>query len=330
VRQLGWALAAAVLALALAVRAVAAGTGDLGPDDLALYEERSYGTDLPDWYGRQPFFLLWSLGDGQAFVTLAVDLDLDEAAIGLANPVYRFSRVGYSWLGRLFALGQKDLVPIGLLATNVVSLVVLTLWLFSLRGDMGWWPLLGLANPALYIAFASDTAELLGVTLATLALTAPPGLIGWASAAALGATRPELATVLPAAVRPFYRVLLTGMVALGVRVVGVLAMGPEGSIFGGGSIGWPLVGYLETWRGSLVPSVAGSAVFLLTSLLTIYVGVTRRRGVERLAWVLTASLMLVLTPNVSRRPGNYLRAAAPLWLLWTIPTSRSTKRQSAA
>lgn len=315
--RLRWLVVVATIALALMVRTVLINGADLGPDDLARYEQRAYGVDLPDWYGRQPFFLYWSLGDGQAFVTMATDLGLDGPVQGFADPVYRYSRVGYSWLGRAFALGQAEFVPVGLFAINVAALGALAAWLGKKRDQLGWRVVLGLASPALYVAFASDTSELVGVALASVALFADRG--GTWAAATLGAVRPELAPVLLASNRPWYRAAAAGGVAAGVRLAGGFAMDWKGSVFGGGSIGWPIAGYLEAWRHSTIWSVLGSAAFLVATLLTLYVGTTRRKAAERLAWLATGGLLLLLVPQVVQRPGNYLRAAAPLILLWTIP-----------
>jgi hypothetical protein len=317
--RLRWLLVVATIALALMVRTVLINGADLGPDDLARYEQRAYGVDLPDWYGRKPFFLYWSLGDGQAFVTMATDLGLDGPVQGLADPVYRYSRVGYSWLGRVFALGQAHLVPVGLFVVNVAALGGLAFWLGKKRKELGWRVVLGLASPALYVAFASDTSELVGVALTSFALFADRG--GTWAAAALGVVRPELAPVLLASNRPWLRAAAAGSVAAVARLVGGLAMDWKGSVFGGGSIGWPIAGYLEAWRHSTVLTALGSAAFLVATVLTLYVGATRRTGVARLAWLAIGGLSLLLAPQVVQLPGNYLRTAAPLVLLWTIPSS---------
>jgi len=324
VRLPGWLVAVLVVFFALVLRGVAAGQSDLSPDDLALYERRSYGVDLPDWYGRHPYFLTWSLGDGQAFVTMAADLNLDGAVTGLANPVYRYSRVGFSWLGRALALGQTDWIPLGLFAVNVIALAALAVRLAAMQDRYGMGPLLGLLNPALYIAFATDTAELLGVTLAVWAMTSPPGRSARWLAAGLGATRPELSTALAASAAGISLWIPAGVVVVLMRVVGVLALGTEGSVASGGSLSWPLMGYVEAWRRSRLPVALGSAGLLLAAAVTIYLGLRRYEGGARLAWVASGSLLLILSPLVLLRPANYLRAAAALPLLWsTGQTARS-------
>ena len=137
---------------------------DLGPADLQRFESLS-GVDLPDAYGDLPFFLLWTRGDGQAYVTLASDLDLQGPAQRLLLPSYRYTRVGYAWMGRVFALGRVDLIPVGLMLVNLTALAgigALTAKLVQLYGERSY---LLLLNPGLYVGFATDTAEPLGLLL---------------------------------------------------------------------------------------------------------------------------------------------------------------------
>ena len=166
----------AVLIIGLGVRFAMVRTAEppLSAADLARFEE-TYGLDLPTWYESTPFFLLWSRGDGQAFVALASDLDLSGPARELAVPVYRFSRAGYAWLGRLAALGRPGWVPVGLMMVNALALLAVGAMASVMAQRRGPVSYMLAANPALYVGFASDTAEPLGIALLTAALVASTG-----------------------------------------------------------------------------------------------------------------------------------------------------------
>ncbi len=311
-----------VLGAGLVVRVALVRTAspDLSPVDLHRFEE-IYGLDLPEWYGNSPFFLLWSRGDGQAFVALASDLDLNGPARELAVPAYRFSRVGYAWLGRLAALGRTAWVPVGLMLVNAAALI--TVGMISSAFARRWGPshYLLAANPAIFVGFAADTAEPLGVALLMVALVASTG--GGASFAAglLGAVRPSLATALPLRRRNLPALFVTFVVmVLALRFVGIAAFG-SGPI-PPSTIVIPFAGYLEVWR--LLP--AGSSLItgipLIAAVATIYVGLTKKTGGVRVSWAATGMLVLMFGPFVLEHPVNWIRAAAALPVLWSMPPRR--------
>ena len=108
----------------LGFRSVLTARTDLGPTDLERFESQS-GVDLPDVYGQMPFFLLWTRGDGQAYVTMAADLDVKGPTQNLLLPSYRYTRVGYAWFGRVAALGRVAWVPVGLMLVNLAALTAI-------------------------------------------------------------------------------------------------------------------------------------------------------------------------------------------------------------
>ncbi|HSJ27398.1 MAG TPA: hypothetical protein VLB67_04260, partial [Acidimicrobiia bacterium] len=168
---------------------------DFGAGDLVLYEQRPYGIDLPDGYAERPFWMTWSRGDGQAYVTLAADPWAQEQALGLRVTLYRYSRIGYSWAALLAVGGQAHLVPYGLFVVNVLSLAALG-WIVGRNlGAWGARSIILLAVPGALIATATDTAEAFGLALATLALVLPAAG-GVVSAFFLGIVRPDFATAL--------------------------------------------------------------------------------------------------------------------------------------
>ena len=289
----------------------------LTQDDLRRFE-RTFDLDLPGWYEDHPFFLRWTRGDGQAFVALASDLDLDGAAQELAVPVYRYARVGYAWLGRVAALGRVSLVPIGLMAVNALALLTLGVLTSHVAQTGGRMAYLLAANPALYVGFASDTAEPLGVVLLVAALVASSKAAGRWSSGWLAAVRPSLATALPTRRRDLPMTLLSfGVIAVVVRIIGIVGLGGDTSIPPNTFV-VPLTGYLEGWR-SLSPGAAVVAgIPLMAGLATVVVGLTRKRGWMRLAWLATGFLVLTFGSAVLRSPFNWTRAAAAVPTLWVV------------
>lgn len=306
-----------VLAAGVGVRTamVVAADPELSGADLIKFEN-TYGLDLPDWYDRLPFFLLWTRGDGQAFVVLASDLDADGPAQELAVPVYRYSRAGYAWLGRLAALGRNDWVPIGLMAVNSAALVAIGSMASALAHPRGPAALLLTANPAIYVGFASDTAEPLGVALLMAVLTASDGRGAGVWAGLLAAVRPSLATAVPARGRNLPAVLIPlALVGVGLHLLGSLLFTGNASI-PPDTLVLPMTGYVETWRNLPVAASIVVGIPLFASIATIYWGLTRRSGWARLSWIVTGFLVLTFGSLVLQSPNNWTRAAAGLPVLW--------------
>ena len=305
-----------------------AGTSDppLSGTDLERFE-KIYGLDLPDWYGEVPFLLRWSRGDGQAFVALASDLDLNGPARELAVPAYRYARVGYAWLGRMAALGRTEWIPIGLLAVNGTALFAIGALSSALARRRGPVSYLLAANPAIYVGFASDTAEPLGVALLVGALAASTvrGAGFWA--AWLGAVRPSLGTALLARGRNLAALMVPfAVVGLAIRFVGLATFGGDASI-PPSTVVLPFTGYFDVWRSLEDADALLTGIPLIAAIATIYVGLAKRTGWVRVSWVASGLLALTFGALVLRQPNNWIRAAAALPVLWVW--SRSPETQPA-
>ncbi len=311
-----WLVAVAVAVLALAVRATVVADQEFSAVYLHRFE-RIYGVDLPDVYERLPFFLTWTRGDGQAFMALAADLDLDGPAQELAVPSYRFARVGYAWLARLAALGRVGLLPVGLLAVNLVTISILAVVATRLARIWGRRAFLILANPGLFVGVATDTAEPLGALLLVLALTS--GATGGALASALAAaTRPTFLAVLPARRHGLLRPLMTAAsVVISLQIISLFAFGsfgerpPETLVL-------PFTGYVEVWPTVRPAAAFGIGLLLVSAALTMAAGF-RSTGGRRPALILSGLLVVVFGAAVLHNPFNYLRAAALLPIIWAVP-----------
>jgi len=297
-------------------------------DDLAYYEGTPYGVDLPDHYGDTPYWLAWSRGDGQAYVTLAGDPWAEGPVLGLGVALYRYARIGYSWAALALTFGQVDLIPYGLFAVSLLSLG-LTGWIVGRNlphwGSRG---LILLVVPGALISAASDTAEAFGLALSALAVTTPmPGAV--AAALALGVVRPDFATTLfLRGKRSLWLIGACGATAIGVRLLG-LALGLDYAGLNN-NLTWPFVGYFEVLGAQPLVERAVTIGLLAVASLTIVQGVNNERGWRRLAFLSTGLFVLLLAPLVLVDYQNSLRAAAGLSLIWAIPPGAETGSDDAA
>ncbi len=294
---------------------------DLGPADLKRFESQS-GIDLPDAYGDMPFFLLWTRGDGQAHVTLAADLDLHGPSQRLLLPSYRYTRVGYAWLGRIFALGQITWVPVGLMLVNLAALAGIGAMAGRLTyrfGDRGY---LILINPGLYVGFATDTAEPLGVFLLMLALFAGSVWLAAMASAVLGTVRPSFGLGLPARERNLGVIIgsIVGGAAL-IRLIALLSI--DDNTMPIETLVVPFTGYLNVFKSEAASVALGAAMLLVAAVATAVVGGTRRTGAIRFAWLANAFSLICLGSFVLNDPFNWTRAAAVLPVLWALPVRRA-------
>jgi hypothetical protein len=290
---------------------------DFNSEDLAYYERTSYGIDLPDHYGDTPYWLAWSRGDGQAYVTLAGDPWAEGPVRGLGVALYRYSRIGYSWAGLGFAFGQVDLIPYGLFAVSLLSLGAIG-WIVG-RNLRRWGPrsLILLVVPGALISAASDTAEAFGLALATIAVTAPIRS-GVAAALVMGVVRPDFATTL--FLRGRRSVWLVGACAasaIGIRLLG-MSLGLKYAGLNN-NLTWPLIGYLDVFGTQPVVDRAVTAGLLAVAIITVFQAVRHEQGWRRLAFLSTGLFVLLLAPLVLDNSQNSLRAAAGLSLIWAMP-----------
>lgn len=270
--------------------------------------ETRYSYDVGD---PGPWFSAWSLGDGQAYVLIAVDPTGKKLAAEIPEAGYRFARAGYGWAGWVVSFGQPDLVPYALALVGLLCVVGVFLVAVRMRPILGRRAWLIVLNPALYVGFARDTAEPMGILF--IALTLATGS-AW-TAIALGASRPTYVIGLWGR----WKLVLAGVTTgLAIGVYGLVVFGASAMVPSGGRIGPPLVAYAEH------PSVSA---FILAALAgaTVVVGFRNRD----LAWVLSGVLILCLGDDVLRAPVNAWRAAGFLPVLWAFGTNYVVVRRPA-
>jgi hypothetical protein len=153
--------------------------------------------------------------DGQFYYRLALDpFNWNKTAFGITmDQSYRYTRVGYPFVVWIASLGQHQLVPVMLVAVNLLGVAAIAMLGGMFARDSGRHALWGLAFAAyfgLVISVGRDTAEplaeacMLGGLLAyRRATTASPGGRRYALAAALftfGAITRETILLAPAAI----------------------------------------------------------------------------------------------------------------------------------
>ncbi|HEY6635485.1 MAG TPA: hypothetical protein VI141_07715, partial [Acidimicrobiia bacterium] len=84
-----------------------------------------------------PWLSAWSLGDGQAYVLIAIDPTGEKLAAEVPEAGYRFSRAAFGWLGWALSVGQDALIPYSLLIVGLLSVVGLLAAAASLRPSLG-------------------------------------------------------------------------------------------------------------------------------------------------------------------------------------------------
>lgn len=317
-----WTLATLTLAVAAAVglRSLFADQGGFGLNDLARFEGRTYGVDLSDELGDQPFWLTWTRGDGQAYVILAADPFAQEQVRELGVALYRYSRVGYAWSALAVVGGNLDLIPIGLFTVNIASIAYLG-WVAARKMESwGARSLVMAFIPGVMISAMTDTAEAFGAALAIAAITSTrvPALI---SAGVLGIVRPDFATAL------FLRgriglglVAATVGSAIGIRLFG-LALGLEYSGLNG-NLTLPFAGYADVWASQRWEYRTITIGLVFASLVTLTRGMRQETGWARLAPISTGMFVLMLAGVVLENSANSLRAAVALSLVWAVPPSQ--------
>lgn len=280
------------------------------PDRHVAGFEETYGVEVGD-PGR--WFSAWALGDGQAYALVGVDPTGQTLADGIREAGYRFARAGYGWATWATSLGQPDLVPYALAIVGAVSVLALLILAIRLRSVLGPRVWLVVFNPALFIGFAADTSEPMGIFLLAAALAGG----GWWSAVLLGVTRPTFLVTMWGR----WKQLALGIgSAAALGGYSLLAFGAEAMVPSGGRLGLPLHAYFEH------PSVWGF-LLALAAILTVSLGVRSRDW----SWVLAGIFVLCFGMDVLRDPLNAWRAAGFLSVLWGFgPGYRVTPRQNAA
>lgn len=318
-----WVVAVTAILVVVGLRWIVVTASGFGPDDLIRFEQQSYGVNLPDWYGDTPLFLAWTRGDGQAFLTIGTSL---EATRQLGWSAYRFGRVGYSATALLVVAGQKQLLPIGMFAVNLIAVGILGAMAGHFLPRWGPRALLLVVNPAVVAAAIFDTAEALGTLLAASILLSQSRGIGNIGGLVLGVTRPTYATAIVGAsgFGPFIAAIGSAA-SMQVLALGVLGLEPPDLAV---NLAWPLLGYFRVSSRVAKPQALLIAAVLVASMLTVHRGFRSGmpRAGRRLAWLATGLLGLSLGHAVLLDPINALRATGMIPLLWGLPESPTGER----
>lgn len=287
-------LAAAVVLLgALWVRAIY--VPSFADRHVAASEER-YHFDVGE---PGEWFSAWSLGDGQAYVLIALDPTGQKLDEEVKISAYRFTRAGYGWAGWVFSLGKSEAIPYALALVGALAVIANLVFATLLRGRIGPRAWLLILNPALYVGFAGDTSEPLGLLFLTLAL----GSASWVAAVLLGVTRPTYLVALWGRWKTF----LPGVAAAALLVAyGVFVLRPR-VIAPGGGLALPFVAYFQQW------SIWG-VLLAIAALGTLAFGLRARDW----AWVLGSALVLCFGIEVLANPVNAWRTAGFLPVMWAF------------
>lgn len=310
------------LAVLVALKVLVGFAGGYGEADLDRFHANT-GIDLPSWYADVPPLLTWARGDGEVFLALAADPLIEDEASRIGSPGYRFTKSGYSWAVGLVALGSPALMPIAATLVNVMAAGVYANWV-ARRWEQDERMVLLLVNPAMIIGFVSDASEPMALAALALAVSAM-SRAGWAGAL-VGVVRPDYATVLPAARRPWAAVMGAGVAVAAIRVA-AQALGFDG-LDGLDRFGVPFRGYVDGLEGELddVLLVAFIPLLLVLAIATWWI---RPRRVQ-LAWAATIGVMTILAAEVTRDAVNLLRAwgAVPILIASWLMSRPSPDAQS--
>lgn len=287
----------ALVAAALAVAILALVRFASSHDGVAQIEriETTLAVELgPD----ADFFGIGLIGDGSAYAIIALDpLGTDIGRL-LNGPAYRYARFGYSWLARVAAGGEDQLVLMGLSIVGFASLAILAYLAALLRDRLGPRSWLLVLSPALTLGVIRDTAEPLA--LALLALTLYSG--SWLGSLGVAVVRPSY--LLGLAGR--WKVFLIGLgAALISRSMWITHFGSS-AFEGANNFALPLLGYFRE------PHLVSWAV-LTAAAVTSVIGVLSRDW----GWVLGGFFVLTFSEAVVP-PVHALRASGFLFVLWAF------------
>jgi hypothetical protein len=266
---------------------------------VALSQEK-YGFEVGE---PGPWFSAWSIGDGQAYVMIGVDPSGQHLASQISEAGYRFARAGYGWATWAVSMGKDHLVPYVLAIVGGLAVLGVLAVAIRMRRKLGARSWLMVLNPALFIGFAGDTSEPMGILLLAIAL----GWNSWLSAALLGITRPSFLL----ASWGKWRLLVPGVVAAAtLAIYSALSFGLDAMVPSGGRLGLPVVAYLEHLSG-------WGGILGLLAVGTVVVGLNRRDW----SWVLSGLFVLCFGADVLRDPVNAWRAAGFLPVLLAFGTN---------
>ncbi len=247
-----------------------------------------------------PWFSAWSLGDGQAYAAIGIDPTGQTLAAVVDETGYRFARAGYGWAVWATSLGQATLVPYALAVVGALALLAALAVAIRVRPSLGPRAWLIVVNPALFIGFAHDTSEPMGIAL----LAAGFAGAAWWLSGILGVTRP---TFLVALWGRWRQLALGAFTFVALSIYSTLAFGVDAMIPDGGRLGAPLYAYI------VHPSVWGLLLGGI-AVVTLLIGVKEKDWI----WVLVGTFVLCFGTDVLRDPINAWRAAGLLPVVWAF------------
>lgn len=269
------------------------------PDRQIEVSEEKYAFDVGE---PSRWFSAWSVGDGQAYVLIALDPSGRKLAEEIPEAGYRFARAGFGWAGFVVSLGRDEFVPQALAIVGGLAVLGVLAMAITLRDGIGPRAWLLILNPALYIGFAGDTSEPLGILLLILGLATS----SWLAAGLLGVTRPTYLIGLWAR----WRSLAVGAAAvIAVALYGLIVFGADAMVPDAGRLALPFFGYFDE------PNV-WSFVLLGLAVPTVAVGIRDRDW----GWLLGGLFVLCFGHLVVQDPVNSWRAAGFLPVLWAFGT----------
>lgn len=308
-----WSIAAFMFLGIIALRWFAADQLMYGPRDVDVFADRPYGVQVDR--EAHPFFLMWTRSDGQAFFSIAGDLDGDEQAAGLGNLSYRMSRIGMSVLARLLTFGNDDWLLYTLPIVSLLAFLALVLVAMRLVDRLGPRALLLPLTPAAIIGTIYDSAEPLGTVLLVASLTATTLVGASLAAVALGVSRPSYAIGVPASRLGLQPAILAVGAGASLQLLIVLGFGIPFS-GGAGNLALPITGLIEEWP-RMAPSGQIVAAVVLGSALALVTFAASGRYVfsYRATCALTAVFSLCLGAAVYQETFSPFRATAPAFVL---------------
>lgn len=308
---------AVIMALVVAlVRLGLAESRGYGPADVIRFGEQPYGVDLPQ--NTPPFFLMWSRGDGQAFMSIAADLDGDGASAGLGRQAYRMSRIGHSVVARGLSFGQIDLLPFGLASASFLAYGCLLAAAVRLTDQLGYRAMLLGLTPAAIIGTTYDTAEGFGSLLLVVGLTSTSLSSGIAAGALLGVTRPSFGTGILASRHGAIVPVATIAAAIALQAWLALDLGVGFSGFGGNFV-MPFTGFVAELPRMTWPVFTSAAiVVVIAAILVRHAFDVRFTPGFRLAGAVTAIIAISVGPATFVEPGSPLRVSGAAFVLLVL------------
>lgn len=276
--------------------------------------------------------------DGQFYFRLAID-PLPQSATGAGvtfdRPAYRSQRIGYPLIVFIMSLGQPALVPLEMVLVNLLGILVIARTAVALQKSLDlplWFAPAIMAWPGLTVTILHDTTEIVAeawlliailalasqqprrfmITSAMTVLTRETSMIFFAFAALFGGpltVRRIVTGLFPVVVYASWRLFLAHHWAGS----GLLEQAFSGDL------GWPLQGFFQTVRDSILLQRPLSPRPGPNAVRNVYV------AIAALAIFATAALAAWRIPAALRGQGIG-RTIAAGWIGLAIPLSMLTEQ----